>query len=179
MEGVAAPVPVRSAVEDDFDAIVEIYAAEVVAGTASFELTPPDRAEMIRRWSTIVGRGLPYLVADLDGGIAGYAYAGPYRTRPAYRFTVEDSVYVAPWARRRGVGLVLLRGVVMACETAGARQMVAVIGDSAHVASIRLHEAVGFRLVGTLTNVGYKFERWLDTVIMQRPLGAGASVAAG
>jgi phosphinothricin acetyltransferase len=153
----------------------EIYALEVREGTASFELEPPSLTEMTARFAAIEAAGLPYLVAALDGRVAGYAYAAPYRPRPAYRHTVEDSVYVARWARRQGIGRALLHALIERATTQGMRQMVAIIGDSAHAASIELHARAGFRLVGTLENVGWKFGRWLDTVIMQRPLGPGAA----
>jgi phosphinothricin acetyltransferase len=166
---------VRDARGEDLAEVREIYALEVTEGTASFELEPPSLAEMRARLAAIEAAGLPYLVAELDGRIAGYAYAGPYRPRPAYRYTVEDSVYVARFARRHGVGRVLLEAVIERATARGMRQMVAIVGDSAHAASIRLHERAGFRLVGTLEHVGWKFERWLDTVIMQRPLGDGAA----
>lgn len=165
-------VETRPATEDDIGPICEIYAQEVTQGTASFELEPPDLKEMRRRFHRLLEKGYPYLAATLSGRVAGYAYAGPYRARPAYRYTVEDSVYVAPWARRRGVAARLLDALIAECETREFRQMVAVIGDSAHLASIELHRKAGFRLVGTLENVGFKFERWLDTVIMQRALTA-------
>lgn len=169
--------PVRS---DDIEGIQAIYAAEVLHGTASFELTPPTVAEMEQRRQTLEKGGYPYLVAvEATAGVCGYAYAAPYRPRPAYRFTVENSVYVAESARRRGVARRLLAALIEACESRGYRQMVAVIGDSAHVASIRLHEQAGFRHVGTLEDVGFKFERWLDTVILQRPLGAGSAAVSG
>jgi L-amino acid N-acyltransferase YncA len=156
----------------------EIYALEVREGTASFELEPPSLSEMTERFAAIEAAGLPYLVAALDDRIAGYAYAAPYRPRPAYRHTVEDSVYVARWARRQGVGRALLAALIERASARGMRQMVAIIGDSAHRASIELHARAGFRLVGTLENVGWKFGRWLDTVIMQRPLGPGAATPA-
>lgn len=159
---------------DDLNAVLEIYAREVREGTASFELEPPDLVELTARWQAIRRARLPYLVADQGGRILGYAYAGAYRARPGYRYTVEDSVYVAPFAHRQGIGRALLDAVVSAAAVCGMRQMVAIIGDSAHVASIRLHEQAGFRLVGVLENVGCKFGRWLDTVIMQRELGEGA-----
>lgn len=159
---------------DDLNAVLEIYAREVREGTASFELEPPDLVELTARWQAIRRARLPYLVADQGGRILGYAYAGAYRARPGYRYTVEDSVYVAPFAHRQGIGRALLDAVVSAAAACGMRQMVAIIGDSAHVASIRLHEQAGFRLVGVLENVGCKFGRWLDTVIMQRELGEGA-----
>jgi L-amino acid N-acyltransferase YncA len=166
---------VRRCTEQDIPEVREIYAIEVREGTASFELEPPSLADMVARFAAIDAAGLPYLVVEQDGRIAGYAYAGPYRPRPAYRHTVEDSVYVARWARRQGVGRALLEAVIERATARGMRQMVAIIGDSAHAASIRLHAEAGFRLVGTLEHVGWKFGRWLDTVIMQRPLGAGAS----
>ena len=152
-----------------------IYAREVLEGTASFELEPPDLAELTARWQAIRSARLPYVVAEQGGHIAGYAYAGPYRARPAYRYTVENSVYIAPWARRQGIGRVLLDRVIAAASERGMRQMVAIIGDSANLASIALHERAGFRLVGVLENIGWKFGRWLDTVIMQRELGEGAA----
>ena len=169
---------VRSCTPGDLAAVREIYALEVREGTASFELEPPSLAEMSARFAAIEAAGLPYLVAELDGQIAGYAYAGPYRPRPAYRYTVEDSVYVARWARRQGVGQALLDAIIERATVHGVRQMVAIIGDSAHTASIELHARAGFRLVGTLAHVGWKFGRWLDTVIMQRPLGPGAATPA-
>jgi phosphinothricin acetyltransferase len=170
---------VRRCTEQDMPEVREIYALEVLEGTASFELEPPSRADMSARFAAIDAAGLPYLVAEQEGRIAGYAYAGLYRPRPAYRHTVEDSVYVARWARRHGVGRALLEAVIQAATDRGMRQMIAIIGDSAHTASIRLHAQVGFRLVGTLEHVGWKFGRWLDTVIMQRPLGDGAATPPG
>ncbi len=166
---------VRSCARKDLAAVRAIYALEVREGTASFELEPPSLAEMSARLAAIESAGLPYVVAELDGRTAGFAYAAPYRTRPGYRHTVEDSVYVARWARRQGVGRALLAAVIERATALGRRQMVAIIGDSAHAASIQLHARAGFRLVGTLEHVGWKFGRWLDTVIMQRPLGPGAA----
>lgn len=166
---------VRPCTREDMPGVREIYALEVREGTASFELEPPSIADMVARLAAIEAAALPYVVAELEGRIAGYAYAGPYRPRPAYRHTVEDSVYVARWARRQGVGRTLLEAVIQRAAARGMRQMVAIIGDSAHAASIRLHARAGFRLVGTLEHVGWKFGRWLDTVIMQRPLGEGAA----
>lgn len=154
-------------------AITAIYAREVRDETASFELEPPACEEMTRRWRGVRARGCPYLVAELDGRVAGYAYAGEYRARAGYRYTVECSVYVARWAQRRGLGGALLTRLIDESAAAGMRQMVAVIGDSAHAASIALHERAGFRRVGVLEAVGRKFDRWLDSVIMQRPLGPG------
>src|SRR6185295_8146120 len=133
-------------------------------GTASFELEPPDEAEMARRQRTLIDGGYPYIVAEIGDALAGYAYAGPYRPRPAYRFSVEDSIYVDPSAQRRGVGRVLLEHLIEECERRGFRQMIAVIGDSAQAPSIELHRALGFRMIGAVQNVGYKFDRWLDSV---------------
>ncbi len=166
---------IRPATPADIEAITGIYAHAVRHGTASFELDAPDEAEMSRRQRALLDGGYPYLVADVDGAVAGYAYAGPYRARPAYRFSVENSIYVAPDAHRRGVGRALLERLIAECEARGYRLMIAVIGDSAQVPSIELHRAAGFKLVGALEGVGYKFERWLDTVLMQRPLGKGVS----
>ena len=164
--------PVTSA---DIPAITRIYAHAVEYGTASFELTPPDEAEMARRMDELVSRKFPYLAAELDGALAGYAYAAPYRARPAYRFTVENSVYVAHDLHRRGVGKALLEALIEACTKGGFRLMIAVIGDSRQAASIGVHEATGFKHVGIFENVGYKFDRWIDTVLMQRALGPGAT----
>jgi L-amino acid N-acyltransferase YncA len=168
-------VVIRAAAAADVPAITAIYAEAVPAPTATFEIDPPDLAEMTRRYDAIVGQGLPYLVAHEDGRVLGYAYAGPHRPRPAYRFTVEDSIYLAPQAQRRGIGLLLLNQLVATCEAQGYRQMVAVIGDSANAGSVALHAKAGFSLIGTHPNVGYKLGRWLDTVQMQRALGAGAA----
>lgn len=163
---------IRAALIEDVPAIAAIYAYAVRFGTASFELEPPDEAEMTRRFQALRSGGFPYLVAESEGGIAGYAYAGPYRTRPAYRWTVEDSVYVHPDMQRRGIGRVLLARLVEQAELCGFRQMIAVIGDSSQqTPSVELHRALGFRRVGVLEDVGYKFGRWLDSVLMQRMLG--------
>jgi phosphinothricin acetyltransferase len=166
---------IRPAQPGDMPAITRIYAHAVRHGTASFELDPPDAAEIGRRYAALVDGGFPYLVAERDGTITGYAYAGPYRLRPAYRFTVEDSIYVDTAAQRRGVGRALLDRLLTESETRGFRQMIAVIGDSAQTPSIELHRAAGFRLVGTFEAVGFKFGRWLDTVLMQKALGPGAN----
>jgi phosphinothricin acetyltransferase len=168
-------VVIRPAAAADVPAITAIYAEEVRERTATFEIDPPDLAEMTRRYEAIVGLGLPYLVAQEDDDVLGYAYAGPHRLRPAYRFTVEDSIYLAPQAQRRGIGLLLLNQLVWTCEAQGYRQMVAVIGDSANAGSVALHARAGFALIGTHPNVGYKLGRWLDTVQMQRALGPGAA----
>jgi phosphinothricin acetyltransferase len=164
----------REAREADLPAIAEIYGHHVLHGVASFEETPPDLEEMRRRYRAIAERGLPYLVAELAGSVAGYAYAGPYRPRPAYRYTVEDSVYLHPGRIGRGLGRLLLGELIARCEALGLRQMVAIIGGRETVASISLHARMGFREVGVLEGVGFKFGRWVETVLMQRPLGAGA-----
>ncbi len=166
---------IRPAEPRDLPAITRIYAHAVLHGTASFELEPPDEAEISRRYGALVDGGFPYLVAELDGAIAGYAYAGPYRARPAYRFTVEDSIYIAPDMQRRGVGRALLDRLLLESEARGFRQMIAVIGDSAQTPSIELHAAAGFRMVGNFESVGFKFGRWLDSVLMQKPLGPGSA----
>jgi L-amino acid N-acyltransferase YncA len=163
-------VRLRPAETGDLAALAAIYTPEVLEGTATFELEPPDAAELGARLAKVRELGLPWLVAEEGGRIAGYAYAGMHRDRPAYRFTVEDSVYLAPWARGRGIGRQLLEAVVAGSRDAGMRQMVAVIGDSANLGSIGLHRACGFLDVGTLRDVGFKFGRWLDTVLMQRRL---------
>ena len=168
-------VAIRPATRSDVAAIARIYAHAVKHGTASFELTAPDEAEMARRFNELSARGFPYLVAVIDDTVVGYAYAGPYRARPAYRFTVENSVYVAHESHRRGVGKALLEALIEACTERGFRLMVAVIGDSDQPASIGLHETAGFRHAGVFQNIGYKFDRWLDTVLMERALGPGAS----
>lgn len=164
---------VRASTEADVARCAEIYGHHVLHGTASFEVDPPDVAEMRKRRAAVIDLGLPHLVAEKDGRVLGYAYAGPYRPRVAYRYSVEDSVYIDADARGQGVGKALLPPLIDLCTQAGRRQMIAVIGDSAHVASIRLHESCGFHMVGTIKSVGFKFGRWLDSVLMQRALGAG------
>ncbi len=161
---------IRPSKDDDVAAIADIYAHHVLHGTASFEIEPPDREEIARRRWEVIRKGLPYDVAEWDGVVVGYAYAAPYRPRLAYRFTVEDSVYVHPGYARRGIGRALLGSVIAQCEQLGYGQMIAVIGGSDNLASISLHEAFGFSHAGTLRSVGFKFDRWLDTVLMQRAL---------
>ena len=153
--------------------IQAIYAHWVLHGLASFEEVPPDSLEMGRRRQAIQELKLPYLVAEENGAVQGFAYAGPYRPRSAYRFTVEDSVYVAPWTHGKGIGRKLLAEVIARAEAAGRRQMLGIIGDSGNTASIGLHEALGFRIIGTFQSIGFKFGRWVDTVMMQRALGPG------
>ncbi len=164
---------IRTVVDKDVPAITAIYAKAVTEGTASFEIVPPNKTEMKRRVRALTDGGFPYFVAEHDGSVVGFGYAGPYRERLAYRNTVEDAIYLAPDVQGQGIGGALLGKLIAEAEARGFRQMIAVIGDSEHVASVRLHKAAGFELVGTLKNVGYKHERWLDTVIMQRALGPG------
>ena len=168
-------MPIRTAEPRDIAAITRIYAHAVQHGTASFELEAPDETEIKKRYATLREGRFPFIVADVDGEIAGYAYAGPYRLRPAYRFTVEDSIYIDPTMQRRGIGRALLQRLLAETEAEGFRQMVAVIGDSGQTASIELHKALGFRMVGNFEAVGYKFGRWLDSVMMQKALGKGAT----
>lgn len=163
----------RDCAVGDLPAVTAIYAEAVRHGRASFELEPPDLAEMTRRRAVLVAGGFPYLVAEIDGAVAGYAYAGPYRSRPAYAWTVENSVYVAPQLQGRGLGLALLTRLIEAATARGFRQMIAVIGDSANHASIRLHTRAGFAPVGVLRASGFKHGVWLDSVLMQRALGDG------
>lgn len=169
---VCAPI-IRDSLDTDLPAIHAVYAHHVRHGAGSFELDPPTPEEMARRRADVLGNGFPYLVAERDGRVLGYAYANHFRLRPAYRFTVENSIYVAADGVGRGVGRRLLTVLIERCEALGLRQMVAVIGDSANTASIGLHAACGFRFAGVLRATGWKFDRWLDTVLMQRDLGEG------
>ena len=167
---------IRPARTSDIPAINRIYAHAVEHGTASFELTPPNEAEMARRMKYLLDRNFPYLIAETDDVCCGYAYAGPYRARPAYRWTLEDSVYIVPDMHRRGIGRALLVALIETSQARGFRQMIAVIGDSTkQAASVGLHEAIGFRHVGILQDVGFKHGRWLDSVLMQYTLGPGAT----
>jgi phosphinothricin acetyltransferase len=163
---------IRSARRADIGAVAAIYGHHVRHGLASFELEAPPLAEMQRRFESVIGAGYPYFVAVDGARVLGFAYASAFRPRPAYRYTVEDSVYVDPDATGRGVGRALLQALIAACEARGWRQMVAVIGDSANHASIGLHRACGFADVGVLKGTGFKHGRWVDTVLMQRALGA-------
>lgn len=163
----------RAATTLDIPAIRDIYADHVLHGTASFEVEPPSLEEMQRRYAAVIAAGLPYGVAERDGEVVGYSYATPYRPRPAYRYTVEDSVYVRADQAGRGIGRALLSELITQVELGDWRQMIAVIGNSENRASIALHERQGFRLVGVFESVGFKHGRWLDTVLMQRRLGAG------
>jgi L-amino acid N-acyltransferase YncA len=169
----AGMTTIRPSEDRDVPAIAAIYAHHVRFGTASFETDPPSVEEMARRRAEIIGKGQPYLVAEADGVLLGYAYAGTYRPRPGYRDTVENSIYLRPDLTGRGIGKHLLPALIEACEARDYRQIVAVVGDSENLASIRLHRRCGFRLVGTLEAVGYKHGRWLDSVLLQRTLGPG------
>ncbi len=166
-------IALRPAEDRDVARITAIYADHVLTGLASFEVTPPDAAEIARRRAEVLARGLPYVVAEVAGAVVGYAYAAPYRLRPAYAYTVEDSVYVHREAVGRGVGRRLLERLISDCADRGYRQLLAVIGDSGNEPSIALHAACGFTRVGMLSAVGFKFGRWVDSVLMQRPLGEG------
>lgn len=164
---------VRPAAKPDLDAVHAIYTHHVLNGLASFEEQPPALDEMRARHADVVALGLPYLVAEEAGEVLGYGYCAPYRTRSAYRFVLEDSIYIKEGLQRRGIGQALLAELIVRCEQLGYRQLVAVIGDSANAASIGLHAKLSFVRAGTLRSVGYKFGRWVDSVTMQRPLGGG------
>jgi phosphinothricin acetyltransferase len=168
---------IRPAVAADIPAITTIYAHAVLHGTASWELDPPDEAEMLRRFKAIAAGGYPYLIAEEAGRLLGYAYAGAYRPRPAYRSTVENSIYIAPDSQGRGVGGALLDALMQECTRRGFRQMIAVIGDGtgASLGSRRLHERAGFRLIGVAEKMGFKHGRWLDQMLMQKDLGEADS----
>jgi L-amino acid N-acyltransferase YncA len=174
-----AALVVRAAAAPDISAIQQIYAYHVLHGLASFEEVPPDAGEMRRRFEEVSGRGLPFLAAELGGKFAGYGYCTLYRPRSAYRYALEDSVYVREDLQGRGVGRALLAELIRRCAALGYRQLVAIIGDSAHAPSIGLHASQGFLLVGTLRSVGWKLGRWVDSVIMQRPLGPGDGAPPG
>ncbi len=167
---------IREAAPDDAEALAAIYGHHVLTGLGTFEEAPPAPEDMARRLAAVQALGLPYLVAE-EGGVIGFAYAGPFRTRAAYRYTVEDSVYIAPSAVGRGVGRALLGAVIARCEALGLRQMIAVIGDSGNAASLALHRGQGFEMKTALPSVGFKHGRWVDIVWMQRALGGGDSLA--
>ena len=162
---------IRDAEDSDMTAVREIYALQVATGLASFEENPPSVEDMIGRLLTAREAGYPYIVAEIDGAVVGYSYASSYRPRPAYRFTVENSVYVAEGMGGRGIGSALLTELISRCEAGPWQQMIAVIGNSANAASIALHEKLGFEHIGTLKSVGFKLDRWVDTVLMQRSIG--------
>ncbi len=169
----ASPLVIRPSTAADLPAITAVYAWNVEHGTGTFELETPDDAEMARRRDDVLAKGLPWLVAERDGRVLGYAYANHFRPRRAYRFCLEDSIYLADDARGQGVGRLLLAELLARCEAAGARQVLAVIGDSANAGSIGVHRALGFEHTGVLRSAGWKFGRWLDVVLMQKSLGLG------
>jgi L-amino acid N-acyltransferase YncA len=169
------PLTIRPSTDADLAGVTAIYAENVETGTGTFELEAPDAAEMARRHADVLGKGLPWLVAESGGRLLGYAYANHFRPRRAYRFCLEDSIYLRGDARGRGVGRLLLAELLARCEAAGARQMLAVIGDAANSGSVGVHRALGFEHSGLLKAAGWKFGRWLDVVLMQRALGTGAS----
>jgi L-amino acid N-acyltransferase YncA len=175
----ADELAIRPSRDDDVAAIAAIYGHHVLHGIASFEEVPPDAAEMARRRAELVARGLPYLVAERAGRVVGYCYAGPYRARIGYRFSLEDSIYIDPGEVGRGIGRALLAEVIERSTDLGYRQMVAVIGGSETLPSIRLHAALGFTQVGVLSAIGFKFGRWIDSVLMQRSLGPGDAALPG
>lgn len=173
----AAPLTLRPSTSDDLPAITAIYAHGVLQGTGTFELTPPSEQDMALRRQDVLAKGLPWLVAERQGQVLGYAYASPFRPRLAFRYCLEDSIYLAPEAQGQGIGRWLLAELLTRCEAAGARQMVAVIGDSQNLGSIGLHRRLGFEPAGTLRSAGWKFDRWLDVVMMQRGLGQADHIA--
>jgi L-amino acid N-acyltransferase YncA len=173
-----API-IRASRDDDVAAVAAIYGYHVLHGVASFEEVAPSADEMARRRAAIIQRGLPYLVAELRGQVVGYCYAGPFRPRIGYRYSLEDSIYIGEGQRGRGIGRALLAPLLERCTELGYRQMIAVIGGRETLASIRLHEALGFTHVGVFNAIGFKFGRWVDTVLMQRPLGPGGDSPPG
>ena len=172
-----APCLIRPSTPADLSAVTAIYGWNVAHGTGTFELDAPDAAEIARRRNDVLSNGLPWLVAERDGRVLGYAYANHFRPRRAYRFCLEDSIYLADEAKGQGLGKLLLTELLARCEAAGARQMLAVIGDSANAGSIGVHRALGFEQIGLLSAAGWKFERWLDVVMMQKSLGLGQRCA--
>ena len=174
-QGMARGVSIRPSVAGDAGAMAALYGWHVLHGTGTFELDPPDAGDMLLRREGVLAEGWPWLVAERSGAVVGFACAGPFRDRPAYRHCLEDSIYLRPDAQRQGIGRLLLAELVARCQALGARQMLAVVGDSANAGSIGLHRALGFAPVGLLVSVGRKFDRWLDVVLMQRTLGPGDS----
>ncbi|KKJ78509.1 GCN5 family acetyltransferase [Kiloniella litopenaei] len=168
-------ITIRNVEDADIASIQEIYADEVLHGVSSWEEIPPDQAEMLNRKNGVVGGGYPYRVAVQDDRVVGYAYASSYRPRPGYRFTVENSIYIHKDARGSGLGRLLLKDLINQCEIRGYRQMIAVIGDSENLPSIAFHQKMGFELAGTIKSIGFKFGRWMDSVLMQRPLNDGSN----
>ena len=166
---------IRPSREDDLDAITRIYGHHVLHGTGTFETTPPSLADMTARRADVLAKGLPWLVAEEGGQVLGFAYGNWFKPRPAYRFSVEDSIYMDPAAHRKGLGRALLAELLAVLERTGTRKVMAVIGDSANAGSIGVHKALGFEPVGVVQSCGWKFDRWLDIVLMQKTLGAGDS----
>lgn len=170
---------IRDLNDTDLAVVAEIYGHNALHGTGTFEEAAPTPVQMAERVTAVLDLGLPWLVAEVEGRVLGFAYAGAFRRRAAYRYTVEDSVYVSPDAQGKGVGRAVLAAVIDRCEALGLKQMIAVIGDSANAGSIGLHTALGFEMIGTHPAVGFKFGRWLDVVMMQRPLNGGEGLGAG
>ena len=166
---------IRPSRDEDIPAIAAIYAHHVLNGTGTFETEPPNAADMATRRADVLSKGLPYLVAEQDGEILGFAYGNWFKPRPAYRYSVEDSVYLAPDLHRQGLGRALLAELLTRCETAGIRKVMAIIGDSANAGSVGVHRALGFSQVGIVEACGWKFGAWRDIVIMQKTLGPGSS----
>jgi len=171
------PPTIRARQDSDMAKITDIYSHHVLNGASSWELSPPDVSEMTTRAHALRDGGYPYLVAEVDGVVVGYTYAGAYRPRPAYRFTVEHTVYVDDNARRGGIGSALVTAIIEACEQRGYRQMIGIIGDSKNLQSIEFHKKMGFGHVGCVKKIGYKFDRWMDQILMQRPLGDGSNAS--
>ena len=173
------PLIIRPSTAADLPTIARIYGHAVAQGTGTFEIDLPGETDMAHRRDDVLAKGLPWLVAERGGNVLGYAYANQFRARPAFRFCLEDSIYLDPTAQGQGVGRLLLAELLAQCEARGARQMLAVIGDAANAGSIAVHRACGFELAGVFSAAGWKFERWLDVVLMQRRLGEGNSTAPG
>ena len=170
---------IRPSRDEDMAAITAIYCHHVLHGTGTFEIDPPTQADMRNRRADVLAKGLPYLVAEEDGQVLGFAYCNWFKPRPAYRFSAEDSIYVAAGMQGRGLGHALLTQLCLQAEQAGVRKMLAVIGDSANAGSIGVHRSLGFTPAGVLRSCGWKFDRWLDVVLMEKALGAGDTRAPG
>ena len=168
---------IRPALAQDIPAVTTIYAHHVLHGTGTFEIEPPTGSDMLSRHADVISRGLPYLVVEHAGRVAGFAYCNWFKPRPAYRFSAEDSIYLAPDSHGQGLGRLLLAELAAQAERAGVRKLIAVIGDSANAGSIGVHRALGFTPVGVLASCGWKFDRWLDVVLMEKALGAGATTS--
>ena len=166
---------IRPSRDDDIDAITRIYAHHVLHGTGTFEVDPPSVQDMRARRAEVLARGLPWLIAESDNQVSGFAYCNWFKPRPAYRFSAEDSIYLAPHANGQGLGRALLAELATQAERAGVRKLIAVIGDSGNTGSIGVHRALGFQHVGVLASCGWKFDRWLDVVLMEKALGRGDS----